>query len=155
MQTNLLLFGCFRKGFITHLFCKWLLYTLEAAEHKYTCTVSKHMSKMQCWALFVISKATFMETARPSLLLNPRFRVDWKLLKLSNMVQKWVNIESMSYICLSFCSHWDFLLSQGLPMQHARIYRTWLPSEIYSLLFSPILQHYHISERFQRATKRD
>ena len=39
-------------------------------------------------------------------------------------------------------------------MQHARIYRAWLPSEIYSLLFSPILQHYHISERFQRATKR-
>ena len=26
----------------------------------------------------------------------------------------------------------------------------YLPSEIYSLLFSPILQHYHISERFQR-----
>ena len=38
-------------------------------------------------------------------------------------------------------------------MQHARIYRAWLPSEIYSLLFTPILQHYHISERFQRATK--
>ena len=30
----------------------------------------------------------------------------------------------------------------------------YLPSEIYSLLFSPTLQHYHISERFQRATKR-
>ena len=27
-------------------------------------------------------------------------------------------------------------------------------NEIYSLLFSPILQHYHISERFQKATKR-
>ena len=26
-------------------------------------------------------------------------------------------------------------------------------SEIYSQLFSPIRQHYHISERFQRATK--
>ena len=38
-------------------------------------------------------------------------------------------------------------------MQHARIYHTWLPSEIYLLLFDPILQHYHILERFQRATK--
>ena len=27
-------------------------------------------------------------------------------------------------------------------------------NEIYSLLFSPILQHFHISERFQKATKR-
>ena len=38
-------------------------------------------------------------------------------------------------------------------MQHMRIYYAWLPSEIYSPLFSPILQHYHISKRFQRATK--
>ena len=38
-------------------------------------------------------------------------------------------------------------------MRHARIYHTWLPSEIYWLLFDPILQHYHILERFQRATK--
>lgn len=46
-------------------------------------------------------------------------------------------------------------LKQNLstPMRYARIYRTWLPSEIYSLLFTPILQHYHISEGFQRATK--
>ena len=43
MQTNLLLFGCFRKGFITHSFCKWPLYTLEAAERKYTCAISKNM----------------------------------------------------------------------------------------------------------------
>ena len=35
--------GCFRKGFITHLFFKWPLYTLEAAERKYTCAISKHM----------------------------------------------------------------------------------------------------------------
>ena len=30
MQTNFLLFGCFRKGFITRSFLKWPLYTLEA-----------------------------------------------------------------------------------------------------------------------------
>ena len=29
-----------------------------------------------------------------------------------------------------------------------------LPKCSVKLLFSPILQHYHISERFQRATKR-
>ena len=28
MQTNLLLFGCFHKGFTAHLFCKWPLSTL-------------------------------------------------------------------------------------------------------------------------------
>lgn len=28
MQTNLLLFGCFHKGFTAHLFCKWPLCTL-------------------------------------------------------------------------------------------------------------------------------
>ena len=39
-------------------------------------------------------------------------------------------------------------------MQKARIYRAWLPSLIYSLLFSPFLQHYHITERLLRATKR-
>ena len=36
-------FWMFLKGFIAHLFCKWPLHTPEAAEHKYTCTISKHM----------------------------------------------------------------------------------------------------------------
>ena len=36
-------FWMFLKGFITHLFCKWPLHTPEAAEHKYTCTILKHM----------------------------------------------------------------------------------------------------------------
>ena len=44
---------------------------------------------------------------------------------------------------------WDFLAQHQIPMQLARIYRAWLPSDIYSVLFSPILQHYHISERFR------
>ena len=38
-------------------------------------------------------------------------------------------------------------------MQHTRIYHDWLPSVIYSPLFSPFLQHYHNSERLLRATK--
>ena len=64
----------------------------------------------------------------------------------------------MSYIWLSFCSGTSIVSSLAqhqIATQQARIYRTWLPSEIYSLSFSPILQNYHISERFQRATKRD
>ena len=32
MTINLLLFGCFRKGFITHSFCKRPLYTLQLAK---------------------------------------------------------------------------------------------------------------------------
>ena len=41
------------------------------------------------------------------------------------------------------------LAQHQIPMQHARIYRAciWLPSGIYSLLFSSILQHYHVQER--------
>ena len=34
MQTNLLLFGCFWKVLITHLFFKWPLYTLQMAKCK-------------------------------------------------------------------------------------------------------------------------
>ena len=46
------------------------------------------------------------------------------------------------------------LAQHQILIQHARIFRAWLPSVFYSLLFSPFLQHYHISERFQRATRR-
>ena len=58
-------FGCLRKGFITYSFCKWPLYTLEAAERKYTYAIPKHMKtgKTQCWALFIITEATFTKTA--------------------------------------------------------------------------------------------
>ena len=45
-------------------------------------------------------------------------------------------------------------ISPACAMQHAKIYRAWLPAVIYSLLFSPFLQQYHISERLLRATKR-
>ena len=42
VKTNLLLWGCFREGFITDSFCKWPLYTLEDAKCKYTCATLKH-----------------------------------------------------------------------------------------------------------------
>ena len=45
------------------------------------------------------------------------------------------------------------LAQHQIPMQQARIYRAWLPSIIYLLLFSPFLQHYHNLERLLRATK--
>ena len=68
IQTNFLLFGRFRKGFITHSFCKWPLYTrkpLNASTLVRFQNTWKRMNqgKTQCWALFVISKATFSETA--------------------------------------------------------------------------------------------
>ena len=43
LKTGFATFRFFRKGFITHSFCKLPLSTLEAAEHKYTCAISKHM----------------------------------------------------------------------------------------------------------------
>ena len=62
MQTNLLLFGCFRKVFITHSFCKWPLYTLQPAsrlERFRNWHENVWISKLQRWALFVISKKVF------------------------------------------------------------------------------------------------
>ena len=43
MQTNLLLFVCFRKGFIAHSFCKLPLHTLQSAKRKKTSAISKNM----------------------------------------------------------------------------------------------------------------
>ena len=53
---------------------------------------------------------------------------------------------------------WDFLLSLEFSTTSnthtaRENFHAWLPSVIYSLLFTPFLQHYHISERFQRATR--
>ena len=65
MQTNLLLFGCFHKDFTAHLFCKWPLCTLynrlNASRLVRFQKTQRHVNKgkMQCWALFVISKASF------------------------------------------------------------------------------------------------
>ena len=65
MQTNLLLSGCFHKGFTAHLFCKWQLYTLynriNASRLVRFWKTRRHVNKgkTRCWALFVISKATF------------------------------------------------------------------------------------------------
>ena len=84
------------------------------------------ISKMQCWALFVISKGTFTKTAIKPKLVD-RFSVGISI--VSSLAQ------------------------HQIPMQHVEIYHAWLPSINYLLLFYPILQHYHISEKFQRTTK--
>ena len=130
----------------------------------------------QCWGLFVIFKATFTKTAIKTKFVDRFFEnvfstlIDHCTVKSPNFVsienfyscltwaQKWVNIEAMSYIWLSFALGLPIVSSfaqHQIPMQHARISRAWLPSEIYLPLFSPIQQHCHISERFQRASKRD
>ena len=64
----LLFFRYFRKVFITHSFCKWPLYTLQSAERKSLARFRKtrkrvNRGKTQCWAVLVISKATFTKTA--------------------------------------------------------------------------------------------
>ena len=70
MHTNLLLFGCFWKGFITHSFCKWPLYTLQPTERVYASRLPrfwntwKRMNQgKKCCTLFVISQANFKKTA--------------------------------------------------------------------------------------------
>ena len=80
MQINLLLFGCYRKGLITHSFFKWPLYTLEAFKRKYSRRAwfrktRKHMNQgiTQYWALFVISKANFTKTAIKTKFVNKFF----------------------------------------------------------------------------------
>ena len=154
IQTNLLLCGCFRKGFITHSFCKWPLYTclpLNASTLARFQNTWKRMNqgKTQCWALFVISKATFSKTAIKKnssiaflkhfhyliiVLLNPRISCrlkTWWLLKLSNMganVSKYrsdvIEMDISFPVVPSSAQH-------QILMQHARIYRVWLPSEIF------------------------
>ena len=70
---DLLLLGWLRKGFITHSFCKWPFYTLQSAKPMWLARIRKrwksvNLGKTQCWALFVISKATFTKTA-----IKPKF----------------------------------------------------------------------------------
>ena len=129
--------------------------------------ISVFLTVLRYWV-----KATFTETAIKTKFVDRFFLnffctlIDQCTIKSPNFLsienfwsrltwaQKWVNIEAMSYIRLSFCSGTSIVSSLAqhqIATQQARIYRTWLPSEIYS----PILQNYHISERFQRATKRD
>ena len=36
----------FYHSFVLQMTSKWPLYTLEAAERKYTCAISKHMKRM-------------------------------------------------------------------------------------------------------------
>ena len=146
IQTNLLLCGCFRKGFITHSFCKWPLYTclpLNASTLARFQNTWKRMNqgKTQCWDLFVICKATFSIKAIKKnssiafwkhfhyLLVSCRLKT-W-LLKLSNMgakVSKYrsdvIDMDISFPVVPSSAQH-------QILMQHARIYRAWLPSEIF------------------------
>ena len=106
-----------------------------------------NQGKTQCWALFVISKATFSKTAIKKkknwpiaylkhfhcALLNPRIscRLKTWLLKLSNMGAKvskyWSDVIDMD---ISFPAVPSSAQHQIL-VQHARIYRAWLPSKIF------------------------
>ena len=72
MQTNWRLFGCVRKVFITHSFCKWPFALYNRLNTSRLARFRKNMkiSKTQCWALFVISKATFTKTAVKPQFLN-------------------------------------------------------------------------------------
>ena len=150
-------FGCLRKKFYDS-FVLQMKKPLNATRLARFRNTRKRMNQgeTQCWALFVISKATYTKTAIKTKFVDRFFKnffitlTDHCTIKSPNFVsienflscltwaQKWVNIEAMSYI---------WLISHQIPKQHARIYRAWLPSEIYSLFFSPILQHYHIPER--------
>ena len=82
----------------------------------------------QCWGLFVIFKATFTKTAIKTKFVDRFFEnvfstlIDHCTVKSPNFVsienfyscltwaQKWVNIEAMSYIWLSFCSGTSYCL---------------------------------------------
>ena len=65
MRTNLLLSWMFPLRFYCSLFCKWPLYTfysrINASRLVRFWKTRRHVNKgkTQCWALFVISKATF------------------------------------------------------------------------------------------------
>ena len=111
MLTNLPLFGCFRKGFITHSFCKWPLHTLDASwtqdDLRDFETHDMNQDKTQCWAL-VISKASFTKTTidflnRFSTLIDhctmksPNFVSIENFQSCLTWAEKWVNIEAMSY----------------------------------------------------------
>ena len=87
MQTNLLLFGCFRKIFITHSFYKWPSYKLYNRLKSSTRLVwfrkpQKRVNegKKQCWAFFLSSRATFTKTAiKPNSSIDFLYELQFKL----------------------------------------------------------------------------
>ena len=140
MHTNLPPYGDFRKVFITHSFCKWPLYTLQPAKRKYTGAISKKhenmwISKTQCWALFVISKATFTKTAiKPKFvdrfsLKNLSAAIDQCTVKYPNFVSIENFLQKLSNVGAKLCKYWndvidlakvllwDFLLSRVSPSE--------------------------------------
>ena len=87
-----------------------------------------NQGETQCWALFVISKATYTKTAIKTKFVDRFFKnffitlTDHCTIKSPNFVsienflscltwaQKWVNIEAMSYIWLIICSGTSYCL---------------------------------------------
>ena len=101
IQTNLLLFGCFRKDVITHSFANdpnTLYNQLNASRHE-TWHENMWISKTQCWALFIIYKATFTKTA-----IGPKFVDTFSLQKCCNWSVYYTIPEFPLYCFLPFYS---------------------------------------------------
>ena len=135
MQTNLPLFGCFQKRFyhsfvlqMTLIYSRSHWTQVDLRDFETQENVWIRQGKTQCWALFVISKAIFTKTAITTKFVDRLFKnvfsilIDHCTIKSPNFVsienflscltwaQKWVNIEVMSYIWLSFCSGTSYCL---------------------------------------------
>ena len=122
-------FGCFRKKFYDS-FVLQMKKPLNASSLARFRNTRKRMNQgeTQCWALFVISKATYTKTAIKTKLVDRFFKnffitlTDHYTINSPNFVsienflscltwaQKWVNIEAMSYIWLSICSGTSYCL---------------------------------------------
>ena len=111
---DLLLFRCFRKGFIAH----WrfandphtLYDRVNASRLQRFRKTAKHMNrgKTQCWAIFVISKATFTKTV-----IEPKF--DDRLF-LKNFSAA---IDQCSIYSPIFCIH------EKVPNEGAKLSKYW------------------------------
>ena len=122
-------FGCFRKKFYDS-FVLQMKKPLNASRLARFRNTRKRMNQgeTQCWALFVISKATYTKTAIKTKFVDRFFKnffitlTDHCTIKSPNFVsienflscltwaQKWVNIEAMSYIWLIICSGTSYCL---------------------------------------------
>ena len=132
---DLLLFRCFRKGFIAHWRFPNDPYTLydwvNASRLQRFRKTRKHMNrgKTRSWAIFVISKATFTKTV-----IEPKFDDRLFLKNFSAAIdqctiyspifvstkscltkaQNWVNIEATWYIWIIFCLGISYCLESSI-----------------------------------------
>ena len=122
-----------------------------------------NLGKTQCWALFVIYKATFTKTV-----IKPKFDDRFSLKNFSDVIghctTKWpifVSIETFKLPTVDaklskYCSDvrdldnffvWGFPVVSSLPqrqipcMQHAKIHRPWLPSVIFPKFGNVVIVH--------------